>query len=129
VNPAAVECRGRGMTLKELVDHCRKLVLDQHQALRTAIANLHNEFDVDIETVERHVYSAHSRLAVHGAVPGALPLLAERSARRELSAQADLRQSSVLAGWDPEQPPVLPAELRGTFVAHSVPDPGDVPGS
>jgi hypothetical protein len=82
-------------TLKELIDHCRRLVLDQHQALRTAIANLHKEFDVDIETVERHVYSAHSRLAVPGAVPGALPLLAERSARRELSAQKNSPPSTT----------------------------------
>ncbi|GAB3885350.1 hypothetical protein GCM10029964_047870 [Kibdelosporangium lantanae] len=59
-------------------------MLDQHQALLAVIAELCEEFDVDRQTVQHHVYSAHARLVVHRATPRFLPLLAERSARMTL---------------------------------------------
>lgn len=66
-----------------LVERCRRLVIDQHQALLSAVAVLHEEFGGQLarSTVQYYVYSAHARLAVQGVVPNFLPLLAERSAR------------------------------------------------
>lgn len=73
-----------------LAQKCVDLVLGQRQALLSALANLHAEFDgvLDADTIERHLHAAYARLCVHGAVPKFLPSLAERSARMVLREQA-----------------------------------------
>ena len=66
------------------------LSIDQQLALRTAAANLGQEF-TDVfgsETIERFLHSSYHQFAGRAAVPNFLPLLAERFARQRLRALA-----------------------------------------
>ena len=66
------------------------LSIDQQLALRTAAANLRDEF-TDVfgpETIERFLHSSYDQFAGRAAVPNFLPLLAEGFARQRLRALA-----------------------------------------
>jgi protein-tyrosine-phosphatase len=64
--------------------------IDQQHALRSAAANLRNQFDgvFGTETIEKFLYSSYDQFASRAAVPDFLPLLAERFARQRLTALA-----------------------------------------
>jgi arsenate reductase len=66
------------------------LSIDQQLALRTAAANLGQEFTgvFGSETIERFLHSSYDQFAGRAAVPNFLPLLAERFARQRLRALA-----------------------------------------
>jgi arsenate reductase len=66
------------------------ITLDQQLALRTAAANLSQEFkgSLGAETIERFLHSSYDQFAGHAAVALFLPLLAERFARQRLHALA-----------------------------------------
>jgi arsenate reductase (thioredoxin) len=64
------------------------ITLDQQLALRTAAANLYQEFEgtFGIDTIERFLHSSYDQFAGRAAVALFLPLLAERFARQRLHA-------------------------------------------
>jgi arsenate reductase len=66
------------------------ITLDQQLALRTAAANLSQEFEgtFGVETIERFLHSSYDQFAGRAAVALFLPLLAERFARQRLHALA-----------------------------------------
>ena len=66
------------------------LSIDQQLALRTAAANLRQQFtDVfGAETIERFLHSSYDQFAGRAVIPHFLPLLAERFARQRLRALA-----------------------------------------
>jgi arsenate reductase len=75
----------------DLSDHRRDdLSVDQQLALRTAAMRLRGEFDgvYGEETIERFLHASYEQFATHSTVPHYLPLLAERFARQQLTAQA-----------------------------------------
>lgn len=70
--------------------HRADLSIDQQLALRTAASRLREEYDgvFSAETIERFLHSSYDQFASRSTVPHYLPLLAERYARQQLTAQA-----------------------------------------
>ena len=66
------------------------LSIDQQLPLRTAATRLEREFDdtFGVETIERFLSSSYDQFAGRATIPNFLPLLAERFARRRLTALA-----------------------------------------
>ena len=66
------------------------LAPEQQQALRSAAANLHAEFDgtFSVETIEQFLVTSYERFASRATVVAFLPLMAGRFARQRLKALA-----------------------------------------
>jgi protein-tyrosine-phosphatase len=71
-------------------DRRPEISLDQQVALRTAAANLREQFSAifGIETIERFLTSSYDQFAGKATIANFLPLLAERFARQRLQALA-----------------------------------------
>jgi arsenate reductase (thioredoxin) len=70
--------------------------VDQRLALKTAAAQLQNEFAdmFGVETIQRFLQSSYDQFANHATVANFLPLLAERFARQRLRALAKVEGKS-----------------------------------
>ena len=81
---------------ESLPHHHTDLSIDQRLALRTAAAQLLQDFDgvFGAETIERFLHSSYDQFAGRAKVPNFLPLLAERFARQRLRALAKVEGKS-----------------------------------
>jgi protein-tyrosine-phosphatase len=72
------------------------LTLEQRNALRTAAANLHREYEgvFGAETIEQFLTSSYEQFAAGASVHAFLPLIAERFARQRLAALAKVEGRS-----------------------------------